>query len=85
MGILQAQLDELYAKKAANGLSPIEEEAMNSIIAKMQELADLAGDYRDAVEESEDILNEIEDTLSGIVADPFVRSDFVDIFKETND
>lgn len=86
MGILQAQLDELHAKKAADGfLSPAEEEAMNAIIAKMQELADLAGDYRDAVEESEDILNEIEDTLSGIVADPFVRSDFVDIFKETND
>lgn len=85
MGILQAQLDELHAKKAADGLSSAEEEAMNSIIAKMQELADLAGDYRDAVEESEDILNEIEDTLSGIVADPFVRSDFVDIFKETND
>ena len=85
MGILQAQLDELHAKKAADGLSPAEEEAMNSIIAKMEELADLAGDYRDAVEESEDILNEIEDTLSGMVADPFVRSDFVDIFKETND
>lgn len=85
MGILQAQLDEFYAKRAADGLSPAEEEAMNAIIAKMQELADLAGDYRDAVEESEDILNEIEDTLSGIVADPFVRSDFVDIFKETND
>lgn len=86
IGILQAQLDELHAKKAADGfLSPAEEEAMNAIIAKMQELADLAGDYRDAVEESEDILNEIEDTLSGIVADPFVRSDFVDIFKETND
>ena len=85
MGILQAQLDELHAKKAADGLSPAEEEAMNAIIAKMEELADLAGDYRDAVEESEDILNEIEDTLSGMVADPFVRSDFVDIFKETND
>ena len=85
MGILQAQLDEFYAKRAADGLSPVEEEAMNAIIAKMQELADLAGDYRDAVEESEDILNEIEDTLSGMVADPFVRSDFVDIFKETND
>ena len=86
MGILQAQLDELHAKKAADGfLSPAEEEAMNAIIAKMQELADLAGDYRDVVEESEDILNEIEDTLSGMVADPFVRSDFVDIFKETND
>ena len=63
MGILQAQLDELHAKKAADGLSPAEEEAMNAIIAKMEELADLAGDYRDAVEESEDILNEIEDVL----------------------
>ena len=86
MGILQAQLDELYAKRTADGsLSPADEEAVNSIIAKMKELEGLAVDFRNAVEESEDIFNEIEDTLSGIVADPFVRSDFVDIFKETND
>ena len=86
MGILQAQLDELYAKRTEDGsLSPADEEAVNSIIAKMKELEGLAVDFRNAVEESEDIFNEIEDILSGIVADPFVRSDFVDIFKETND
>jgi len=48
-------------------------------------MEEYAQGYRQAMETVEDVLNEIEDIGSGKASDEFVRSDYIDIYKETND
>ena len=83
------KLEDEYERRreeySAGGLTEAEQEALDALEENMTELKQYVEDYRDAIEQAEDIENELQDAAQGSVADPFVRSDHIDIYKETND
>ena len=83
---LYESYEELYDLVTEDGLVSEEETAaLDAMREDMEQMEEYAQGYRQAMETVEDVLNEIEDIGSGKASDEFVRSDYIDIYKETND
>ena len=82
---LEDEYEQRLEEYSVGGITDAEQEALDALEQNMEELKQYVDDYREAIEQAEDIENEIQDAAQGSVADPFVRSDHINIYKQTED